>query len=240
MFGLIGKTLSHSFSRSYFEEKFKRLGLDCSYVNFEIEHINQFPDLLKNNDGLKGLNVTIPYKERIIPYVDRLSVSAESVGAVNTIEFVDGKLIGHNTDVLGFSESLTPLLESGHQRALILGTGGASKAIRFVLDQLKIEWQLVSRTPSEGQISYGEASELLGQIPLVINTTPLGTFPDVDQCPPLELNNAGSGHLFYDLIYNPAESLLLKQAREKGAKTKNGLEMLQIQAERAWEIWNEL
>ncbi len=238
--GLIGRSLQHSFSRDYFKRKFESAGLGHhSYVNFELSHISEFPALIQNHPNLRGLNVTIPYKTEIIPYLDTLSHEAREIGAVNTILIDGDKLKGYNTDAHGFAASLNPLLQQHHTRALILGTGGASKAIAYTLARLNIHYVKVSRTPLPGQINYREASEKLDQFPLVINTTPLGTFPDINNIPPLELDKVSENHLFYDLVYNPEKTRLLTEAEQKGAVIKNGYDMLILQAERAWEIWNE-
>lgn len=240
-FGLLGKSLKHSFSRAYFSEKFEREGLSgFSYSNFEIEDISLFPDLIAANPQLNGLNVTIPYKESVIPFLDEISSEAEEIGAVNTISIHDGKLKGYNTDVFGFTNSLKPLLKPHHKKALILGTGGASKAVAFALQKLDIQYIKISRTPSSTERNYTHASEILDSYPLVINTTPLGTYPKTAEIPPLALDKVSENHLFYDLIYNPAETALLKAAAAHGAQIKNGHDMLVLQAEKAWEIWNEL
>ncbi len=239
--GLIGKSLKHSFSEKYFAEKFKKLGLTGhSYTNFELESIDEFPGLLKANPNLTGLNVTIPYKSAIIPYLDSLSAEAEKINAVNTIKIKDGKLYGHNTDIYGFTESLKPLLKAHHKQALILGTGGASKAIAYSLNTLGIDYQKVSRKPRNGKWSYERASGELPHYFLLINTTPVGTYPHTKQAPPLDLTELGEEHLVYDLIYNPEKTALLKEAEQKGGSIKNGYEMLVLQADKAWEIWNEV
>lgn len=238
--GLLGKSLKHSFSQTYFTEKFAELDLtDHSYQNFEIASIEDFPELLKQNPQLNGLNVTIPYKESVIPFLDEISVEAREIGAVNTILFKNNRLIGHNTDAYGFEHSLAPLLKSNHTKALILGTGGASKAISYALTKLGIASLKVSRSPAENECSYKEASSLLETHHLVVNTTPLGTYPNTSEIPPLALEKVSENHLFYDLIYNPSKTSLLLAAEQKGAKIKNGHEMLILQAEKAWEIWND-
>ena len=238
--GLLGKSLKHSFSETYFTEKFAELELtDHSYQNFEIASIKDFPALIRNNPKLKGLNVTIPYKEEVLPYLDEISPEAEKIGAVNTILIKDDKLIGYNTDTYGFEHSLFPLLNNKHYKALILGTGGASKAISYTLSKLNIENIKVSRKPAKNEASYNDAVELLETHLLVVNTTPLGTYPNTIEIPPLSLEKVSENHLFYDLIYNPSKSALLLAAERNGAKIKNGHEMLILQAEKAWEIWNE-
>lgn len=237
--GLLGKSLEHSFSKNYFEEKFKRLKLkNYSYSNFELESIDELPKLLEINPQLQGLNVTIPYKKQVIPFIDKLTDAAESIGAVNCISIKDQQLIGYNTDYIGFKKSLIPLLKTNDKKALILGTGGVSQAIAYSLEQLSIFYKKVSRNPVKDQISYSTAGKLLDNFQIVINTTPLGTFPNTDEMPPLSLYSVTENHLFYDLIYNPSETRLLTLAKKKGARTKNGYEMLQLQAEAAWEIWN--
>jgi shikimate dehydrogenase len=239
-FGLIGKDISYSFSPGYFREKFNRLGLvDCSYEIFDLPDISHFPGLRDRHPDLEGLNVTIPYKEAVIPYLDRLEKQAREIGAVNTIRFAGNRLEGHNTDVVGFRESLRPLLGPADKAALILGTGGASKAVAYGLRQLDISFRFVSRKPKDGQLSYDDLDpELLRQHEILINCTPLGTYPDVGHSPPLPYEAIDSTHLLYDLIYNPPETTFLKQGLERGARIKNGLEMLRLQAEASWEIWN--
>ncbi len=238
-FGLIGQSLKHSFSRDYFTRKFEKLGLDHSYRNFELAHIDEFPKLVQEKPGLRGLNVTIPYKQQIIPFLSGLSPESEAIGAVNTVLIQKGEYRGFNTDAYGFEKSLIPLLQAHHSKALILGTGGASLAVAHVLQKLGISFVKVSRQPTSREVDYSKASQLTNQYFVIINATPLGTFPHVTQQPPLDMKGINGKHLCYDLIYNPAESQWLKEARQKGAITKNGLEMLELQAEKAWEIWNE-
>lgn len=240
-YGLIGKTLSHSFSKKYFEEKFKRETINAVYENFELNDISQVEGLFSIHSNLCGLNVTIPYKEQIIPYLDEIDEQAQKIGAVNTI-YIDketGKMKGYNTDVYGFKQSLKPFLENQHQHALILGTGGASKAVAYVLNELGITTAFVSRTPqSENQLSYDELNEnILASFLLIVNTTPLGTFPNVDEKPTINYDAITPNHLLYDLVYNPAETAFLKEGKKRGALTINGEQMLQLQAEKAWEIW---
>lgn len=241
-FGLIGRNISYSFSRKYFAEKFALLHFDnCEYVNFDLPKIEDFPQLLKDTKGLRGLNVTIPYKEEIVPYLDALSKNARKIGAVNTITISKNKKIkGYNTDYYGFKKALLPLLEEHHTKALILGTGGASKAIAFALRKLKIEFDYVSRTPSEYELSYDElTADVFKEYTIVINTTPLGTHPKVDECPPLDYSLFTAKHIAFDLVYNPEETTFMKKAKEQGAKIQNGYEMLVFQAEKAWRIWNK-
>lgn len=240
-YGLIGKTLSHSFSKKYFEEKFKRENINAVYENFELNDISQVEGLFSIHSNLCGLNVTIPYKEQIMPYLDEVDEQARKIGAVNTI-YIDketGKMKGYNTDVYGFKQSLKPFLENQHQRALILGTGGASKAVAYVLNELGITTAFVSRTPQlENQLSYDELNEnILASFLLIVNTTPLGTFPNVDEKPTINYDAITPNHLLYDLVYNPAETAFLKEGKKRGALTINGEQMLQLQAEKAWEIW---
>lgn len=239
-YGLIGKSLSHSFSPGYFKNKFEKEVIEkCTYRAFELESIEQLPKLIKDEKSISGLNVTIPYKESIIPFLDELSEKAKIIGAVNTIQLIDGKTIGHNTDVTGFEKSLQPLLKKHHTHALILGTGGAAKAVEFVMKKLNIEFKYVSRSKTDNALSYKDLTkEILDEHTLIINTTPLGMYPDVDAFPDIPFEYIGKNHLVYDLIYNPAETRLMALAKEKGATVKNGLEMLEIQAEESWKIWN--
>lgn len=243
-YGLIGRSLSHSFSGSYFTEKFRALGLtDTVYDLFPLETINAFPELLKQHPDLRGLNVTIPYKTEIIPFLDELDETAARIGAVNTIVIGD-KLIGHNTDAWGFRQSLKPFLTSAHDRALILGTGGASKAVKYVLDEIGITCAFVTRDKSnvpEGTLcfTYEELNPyILQAFKLIVNTTPLGTFPAVTECPALPYDSISTEHLLYDLVYNPAETQFMKNGRLRGATAMNGYDMLKAQAEQAWAIWN--
>ncbi|KIX22546.1 shikimate dehydrogenase [Flavobacterium sp. 316] len=240
-FGLIGKNISYSFSKKYFNDKFKLLHYDnCEYLNFDIKSIKEFPEVYLETKGLKGLNVTIPYKEEIIPYLDKLSKNAKKIGAVNTIIISKKKkLKGYNTDYYGFKKTLKPLLTEQHKKALILGTGGVSKAIAFALRKLKIEFDFVSRNPSEFELSYEEINkEIFDDYQIIINTTPLGTHPNIEEAPNLDYSLFTTNHIAYDLVYNPEETMFLKKAKENGAIIKNGYEMLIFQAEKAWEIWN--
>jgi shikimate dehydrogenase len=240
-FGLIGKSLSHSFSRSYFEKKFIENELkDHFYKNFELETIDQFVDLLKTQN-LKGLNVTNPYKESIIPFLDELSIEAKEIGAVNCINIVNGKTIGYNTDAYGFGQSIKPFLDTTHDRALILGKGGASKAVAYALKKIGVEvfFATSSSKKSTNTFFYNEINEgMMNAFKLIINTTPLGLFPNINEAPALPYHLFTDKHLAYDLIYNPEQTLFLKQAKEKGAVTINGLSMLHLQAQKSWEIWN--
>lgn len=242
-FGLLGKNISYSFSRGYFAEKFKDGNYEgCSYENFDLAEITSFPDILENsNDEIRGINVTIPYKEAVIFYLDKLSKKAMKIGAVNTIKITKkGKLKGYNTDYYGFKKSLQPLLQPHHKKALILGTGGASKGVAFALGELGIDYTFVSRGHKDNTIDYSQLNEeAFKHYHVIINCTPVGTSPDIDLCPDIPYEYFTSDHIAYDLIYNPAETKFLQQAKEKGAQIKNGLRMLELQAEKSWEIWNK-
>lgn len=240
-FGLIGYPLSHSFSKRYFGEKFKREGIgDCIYENYPLADIADFRELVRALPALEGLNVTIPYKQAVIPLIDGLDPAASEIGAVNTIRFHAGKATGYNTDVIGFERSLTPLLSGQHRAALVLGTGGASRAVTYALRHLGIAYRLVSRKTAGPEIlDYGSLDrDILATHTLIINTTPVGTSPDVDHAPAIPYGFLGSGHLLYDLVYNPSETLFLRRGKERGALTKNGYQMLELQAEASWDIWN--
>jgi shikimate dehydrogenase len=241
--GLLGKKLSHSFSKNYFEEKFSKLHLsNYSYLNFEIENINEFPKLLNEHKELSGLNVTVPYKESVIPFLTELSPEAKEIGAVNCIKLVNGKSIGHNTDWYGFRLSIKPFLEPQHSRALILGTGGSSKAVAYALKQIGVEYYFVTSSAtkkSSNTFFYSEINPIiLKQFLLIINCTPLGMFPNINDCPHLPYECITENHLAYDLIYNPDETLFLRKCKANRATVINGLSMLQLQAEKSWEIWN--
>lgn len=243
-FGLIGYPLKHSFSVAYFEEKFKKEGIgNCSYEAFPLEDLSALPNLLKQHPALCGLNVTIPHKEAVISYLDDLAPEAEAIGAVNCIAIADGKLTGYNTDAYGFLTSLHEWINHFSLTlppgALILGTGGASKAVAYSLRKLGVDVQFVSRRSGPGRLTYDDLDEhTLRQHALIVNTTPLGTWPEVESCPPLPWDFVKPLHLLYDLVYNPAETTFLKMGRQRGAATTNGLRMLQLQADRSWEIWN--
>jgi len=241
-FGLLGRSLAHSFSQRYFSEKFERLQLaDHRYELFELAEISELPHLLARHADLAGLNVTIPYKEQVWPYLTQVAPSAALVGAVNVIEFrANGELIGHNTDYVGFRESLRQFYPlAADSSALVLGTGGAAKAVSVALHELVIGVQPVSRRPLAGHLTYEELTPaVLAAHSLIINTTPLGTYPNVAECPPLPYAALTNQHYLFDLIYNPSETLFLQRGRMAGAHTKNGLEMLELQAEAAWKIWN--
>ena len=238
LFGLIGHPISHSFSKVFFDKKFEQENLnDCHYELIDIKTIDEIISL-KNNPQLCGLNVTIPYKQAIIPFLDTISEEAKSVGAVNTIKIKDSKWHGYNTDVIGFEKSLVPLLNPSIKNALILGSGGASMAVKFVLDKLSISSSFVSRESKLTEYKYRDISKsVLNEHQLIINTSPVGMFPDVNKMPEIPTDFLTPNHLVYDLIYNQEETLLLKNASFIGCITKNGLEMLQIQAEESWKIW---
>ena len=241
LYGLIGFPLTHSFSKKYFTEKFQRENItDSNYENFPLLSLDEFPGLIHSHPELKGLNVTIPYKEQMLKFLDEIDEAAKEIGAVNTIKIADGKLKGFNTDYLGFMQSIIKILEPHHSHALILGTGGSSKAVGYGLKKMGIDFHYVSRNPEQlEELNYSELDkDAIRSHKLIINTTPLGMFPDVDQCPPISYEFLTASHLLYDLIYNPEETLFLKKGKEQMAKTENGLEMLQLQAERSWEIWN--
>jgi len=243
IYGLIGKTLGHSFSKRYFTEKFETEGIAARYELFELPDISHFPLLVANN-RFSGLNVTIPYKEKIIPFLDELDPVAQEVGAINTIRFIRSEdhtiLKGYNTDVIGFTNSFAPLLQPQHQRALILGTGGASKAVAYALKTLNIDYRFVSREPSEETYSYQQLTkEIIEAHKIIINCTPVGTFPNVDVAPGIPYQYLTSEHLLYDLIYNPEKTLFMRLGEDRGATTKSGLDMLYGQAIAAWVIWNE-
>ncbi|WP_348810948.1 shikimate dehydrogenase family protein [Flavobacterium maritimum] len=241
-FGLLGRNINYSFSKGYFTDKFNNENFEgCSYENFDIPEINFFTELVKNNPDLKGLNVTIPYKEVVIPFLDKLSKKAAEIGAVNTIKFTKkGKLKGYNTDYYGFKKSLKPLLQPHHKKALILGTGGASKGVAFALDELGILYTFVSRGSKENAVDYERINATtFDNYQIIINSTPVGTSPNTDAFPLIPYEFFTEKHIAYDLIYNPAETQFLKKAKEQGAQIKNGLDMLIFQAEKAWKIWNK-
>lgn len=238
-FGLIGKNIDYSFSKKFFTEKFEKEQLPHSYENFDINAIELFPELISKNPTLKGVNVTIPYKEEILPFLDDLDEDAKQIGAVNTIKFTKNKLIGYNTDHFGFQKALEKFLPLHNKKALILGTGGASKAVAFALNTLGFEYQFVSRKENTDTLKYDSLSkESIENHFLIINCTPLGTFPNIADCPPIPYQYITKHHLLFDLIYNPAETEFLKRGKNNGALIVNGLDMLRLQAEKAWEIWN--
>jgi len=242
LYGLIGYPLSHSFSRKYFTEKFTREQITgCQYELFPIESIDLLPELLAYYPNLQGLNVTIPYKQQVIPFLSSLDEGAAAVGAVNVIKIEGTQLKGYNSDVFGFETSLLSFLKEHHaqpEHALILGTGGAAKAVKFILQRLNIPFSTASREPLADQLSYEEINAQIEEFPLIINTTPLGMAPNLDACPDLNYEDLSPGHLLYDLVYNPEITAFMKKGIAKGIPVKNGLEMLFGQAEKAWEIWN--
>jgi len=240
-YGLIGYPLSHSFSQRYFTEKFRREGItDCSYENFAIPTIDALAGVLEE-PVLRGLNVTVPYKQEVTAFLDNRSDVVTSIGACNCIRIEDGVRTGHNTDVVGFGQSLVTRLEGHHRRALVLGTGGASKAVEWVLAKLGIDYRVVSRRPRSGttDLGYGQVdAALLGEYTLIVNTTPLGMYPRVEECPDLPYEALTPRHYLFDLVYNPARTLFLRKGEERGAVVENGYEMLVLQAEESWRIWN--
>ena len=275
-YGLIGYPLGHSFSRKFFTEKFEKEGIDAQYLNFEIPSIEEFPEIIKNNPELRGLNVTIPYKQQVMQYLDDISEEAKAIGAVNVVrierpspqpspimgretmrnagnkpdglpikgdmsEGLRGSLIGYNSDVIGFVESIRPLLKAHHKKALILGTGGASKAIRYGLEKkLGMKTLFVSRSAREGIITYEEVTaEVLKEYEVIVNCSPVGMYPHVDECPALPYEAMNENNLLYDLVYNPLETLFMKKGAEQGATVKNGLEMLHLQAIASWKFWEK-
>lgn len=239
-YGIIGYPLGHSFSRAFFTEKFQREHIDAEYVNFEIPSADMLPGIVQANPNLRGLNVTLPHKEAVIPMLDELSDEAKEIGAVNVIRVRDGRLKGFNSDIIGFMDSIRPLLKPWHQHALVLGTGGASRAIRVGLQRLGIEWTYVSRTPAPGRLTYAElTTQLMEHYQVIVNCSPVGMFPRVDACPDIPYQLLTGRHLLYDLVYNPQETLFLKRGAEHGAAVKNGLEMLHLQALASWRFWNE-
>ena len=244
-YGLVGYPLKHSFSIGYFNEKFSSEKIEAEYINFDIPDINNFPEIIQANPNLHGLNVTIPYKEKVIPYLDELDKQTAAIGAVNVIKIIRNKggkpkLIGYNSDIIGFTQSIQPLLQSHHKKALILGTGGASKAVFHGLKNLGIEAKFVSRTARFGMLTYEELNaEIIKEYTVIVNCTPVGMYPKVDACPDIPYEAITSEHLLYDLLYNPNITLFMKKGEAKGAVTKNGLEMLLLQAFAAWEIWQK-
>ena len=242
IYGLIGKEIDYSFSRNYFNQKFKNEGLVNSlYENFDCKNLAQAIEALKHKN-LKGVNVTIPYKEKIIPYLDNISKEAKDIMAVNTISFNNqGELIGHNTDCYGFQKSLFENINKKTKNALILGTGGASKAIRYVLKRNSIKYKTVSRKRNQGDFIYIELDrDIMSNFELIVNTTPLGTYPNTEKCPDINFDHITKNHILFDLIYNPIKTTFLKNGKIKGAKTVNGYDMLIYQAEKSWSIWNEI
>ncbi len=240
LYGLIGKSLKHSFSQDYFSKKFKKENIDARFFNFELGSIQEFPAILSENPNLKGLSVTIPYKTEIISFLDSIDATAKAIGSVNSIRVSGGKTEGTNTDASGFAASIKPFLAHGMERALILGTGGASKAVAYALRQIGLDVMFVSRNPTSGQLGYGELNKnAMDAFKLIVNTTPLGMFPDVDSFPDMPYSAIGANHLLFDLTYNPAETVFLRKGKAAGALTVNGMSMLKIQAEKSWVFWRK-
>ncbi|ANE50168.1 shikimate dehydrogenase family protein [Flavisolibacter tropicus] len=241
-FGLIGKTLTHSFSKTYFSKKFEQEGIaDCSYQNFELPQIQDIDSLLSQYPDLKGFNITIPYKEEILPFLFQQNEIVQAVGACNCVKVIDGKFYGFNTDVIGFRDSLQPQLKPHHTKALILGWGGAAKAVAYTLTSLGIDYLVVSRKKAEKTITYSDIDKaLLEQYTLIINTTPLGMYPNINDAPQIPYNLLSSKHFLFDLIYNPTQTKFLQLGAQQGSQTANGYDMLIGQAEESWRIWNTL
>ena len=244
IFGLIGFPLTHSFSQNFFNQKFEAENISAQYLNFEIPDIGDLMEVVAEYPALSGLNVTIPYKEQVLPYLDEIDGDAKKIGAVNVIKFIRKKgslkFKGYNSDVIGFSDSIKPLLNPTRNKALILGTGGAAKAVRQGLINLGVEPTYVSRTAREGVITYADLTpEVMAEHKVIVNTTPLGMYPHIDECPDIPYQELTPQHLCYDLLYNPDVTLFMKRSREYGAQIKNGLEMLLLQAFVSWNIWNE-
>lgn len=239
LYGLIGFPLSHSFSKKYFTEKFEKEGIkNARYELFEIDELSKLKTILSDHQSeLIGLNVTIPFKQEVIPYLDELDAAAAEIGAVNVIKLKEGKLIGYNSDYFGFKSSLEVFLCGARPKALILGTGGASKAVAQALKDLGIAYQYVSRTPSDTSIAYHQVQDFLEDYKLIINTSPLGMYPQLDTCPDLPYTMLEESHFLYDLVYNPEETLFMKKGRAQGAQALHGMQMLIGQAEKAYEIW---
>lgn len=241
-FGLVGFQLGHSFSKKYFTDKFSREGLaDYSYENFELKDISEFQSLIQNNPGICGLNVTIPFKEEVLKFLHEKSDTVKACRACNCIRIIDGKLTGHNTDVIGFSKAVSEKLLPADKKALVLGTGGGSKAVKYALSKLGIDVTLVSRSPvTTGAITYSDLSaHVMGAHTLIVNTTPVGTFPNINETPPLPFEYITPSHFLFDLVYNPPKTQFLDMGESRGARTENGLLMLEFQAEESWRIWNE-
>tara|TARA_B100001079_G_scaffold266503_1_gene273749 strand:- start:314 stop:1057 length:744 start_codon:yes stop_codon:yes gene_type:complete len=239
-YGLIGKNISYSFSKSYFTNKFKKSNLESNYTyeNLDLDDINQFKNIIEKK--FNGFNVTIPYKEKIIEFLDLLDLDAKKIGAVNTIKICsNNKLKGYNTDYIGFIKSISPLLNKTHKKAILLGSGGASKSIVFGLDKLNISSIIVSRSKEKGNITYEELNnEIINTSQIIINCSPVGTFPKINECPKIPYKYINSNHICYDLVYNPLQSKFLKESKKNNATILNGMEMLEIQAEESWKIWN--
>lgn len=241
-YGLLGRNIDYSFSRNYFRNKFENEDIAAVYRNFDLSNLEKFPQEIKKYPELSGLNVTTPYKEQVMQFLDRLDPVAREIGAVNTIKFEeDDSLKGYNTDYFGFMEAIKPFLNDHHKNALIMGTGGASKAVAYGLNKLGLEFNYVSRNPSDGAFPYQELTEeLMAHFTVIINCTPLGTFPNITSFPPLPVQHLTPRHLIFDLVYNPPVTALMKLGLEKGCRVLNGEQMLIRQAERSWEIWNAI
>ncbi len=239
-YGLIGYPLGHSFSRDFFTEKFQREGIDAEYRNFEIEDARQLLDVVHNTPNLRGLNCTIPHKRAIIPLLDELSQEAQKIGAVNVIKVLpDGRLKGFNSDIVGFTESIRPLLQSHHRHALVLGTGGASKAVCTGLERLGLSWQYVSRTPGEGRLTYTDLTpEVMSSHEVIVNCSPVGMHPHTEESPDIPYLYITERHLLFDLVYNPEVTRFMTLGQQRGAQVKNGLEMLHLQALASWTFWH--
>lgn len=247
IYGLIGYPLGHSFSQDFFNQKFESEGINAKYVNFEIPTIEDFPKILARTPMLYGMNVTIPYKEKVIAYLDELDPQARSIGAVNVIKPLrnaKGEIValkGYNSDFIGFVDSIKAFIKPWHTHALILGTGGAAKAVEQGLLSLGIQPTKVSRTPGKGKLTYADLTpQVMEQNKIIVNTTPLGMYPHIDECPDIPYELLTPKHLCYDLLYNPDVTLFMEKSAEHGAVTKNGLEMLLMQAFAAWQIWNSV
>jgi shikimate dehydrogenase len=244
-YGLIGYPLGHSFSKTFFNQKFQSEKIDVEYVNFEIENVKDLKGIIRDNPTLCGLNVTLPHKVTVMPLLDKISENAKNIGAVNVIKFKKGlfgklRLEGHNSDIIGFMKSIEPMLNGKHRKALILGTGGSSKAIYHGLKQLGISAVHVSRTKKKECFTYEEITkEIIEEYTVIVNATPVGMYPNVNECPNIPYQYLTANHILYDLLYNPDETLFMKNGKAHGATVKNGLEMLLLQAFVSWEIWNE-
>jgi len=244
LYGLLGKNISYSFSRGYFSEKFENLGYsNHAYVNFDLQHIDELAEVLeKNKEVISGINVTIPYKEEVIQYLNSIDEDAKKIGAVNTLKFLsDGTIKGFNTDYYGFKNSIQPLMKSHHTKALILGSGGASKAIAYAFEKMGVAYKFVSRSKKNAEfLTYEEVDKnIIKEYTIIIDATPLGTYPNIETRPDIPYEHLSEKHLLYDLTYNPEVTTFLRLGKEKGATIKNGYQMLELQAEKSWEIWKE-
>ncbi|TAH08757.1 MAG: shikimate dehydrogenase [Sphingobacteriia bacterium] len=241
-YGLIGFPLTHSFSQQYFTQKFFDLGInDAEYFTFSIPAINDLNEIIATHPNLCGFNITIPYKKKVLPFLTQASETVKALGACNCVNVKNGELFGYNTDVIGFEKSLQPFLKPHHQKALILGTGGAAAAVAYVLGKLNIEFQFVSRESSELNLSYEQLNAgIINDHTLIVNTSPVGQYPDINDAPALPYDCMNAQHHLFDLIYNPSETLFLQQGKSKGATIQNGFEMLVLQAEASWDIWNDI